>query len=372
MPRVLLKGLNRIKKRLKDGREVVYWYAWKGGPRLEGKPGSPEFVASFNRAVADRRAPQNDILAGLVTKYRSSPEYAGLSASTRAEWARWLDRIAADVGAKDIGGLPIKLLDDRRVKADLLDWRDQWASRPRSADYAMQVLSRVLGWAHKRGLLAINAAAGTEQLYASDRADQVWTADEIQRFTTKAPSLEVGFIVRLACLTGLRREDLLTLTWGHVGDVAIIKPTGKSRGKKIARVPILGDTTTLLAEIKAQQAKRLAELEAVAKKKGRPPPPAPLTVLSNTRCQPWSVNGAEHQVIDVKTKAGVQKHLHDARGTFATRLRKAGLTAPEIADTLGWEEERVARLLATYVDQDSIVQGIVERIRRYERPDTSS
>jgi hypothetical protein len=52
-------------------------------------------------------------------------------------------------------------------------------------------------------------------------------------------------------------------------------------------------------------------------------------------------------VVDAKTTAGIDKHLHDARGTFGTRLRKAGLTAPEIADVLAWEEERVERLLAT-------------------------
>jgi hypothetical protein len=55
--RLRLKGLNRVRKRLADGRVVVYWYAWKSGPRLPGKPGSPEFVDAYNKAIAERAQP---------------------------------------------------------------------------------------------------------------------------------------------------------------------------------------------------------------------------------------------------------------------------------------------------------------------------
>ncbi|WP_298699190.1 site-specific integrase [uncultured Brevundimonas sp.] len=367
MARVRLKGLNQVSKRLADGRRVTYWYAWKGGPRLPGAPGSPAFMAAYNDAVGQRRAPSTDDLAALVALYRSSPEFQGLGASTRAEWNRWLDRIADRDGDElAIGGLPYPALDDRRVRADILAWRDQWADRPRSADYAIQVLGRVLAWGLDRGLLALNAAAGIGQLYTSNRADQVWTANEIARVTAAAKSPEVGYIIRLACLTGLRRDDLAGLMWSHVGQLAIVKPTGKSRGRKVATIPLLDETLALLDEIRAQQVKRHAELCAVAARKNRPAPPAPLTVLTNTRGRPWTVNGLEHQIIDAKAAASppVSKHLHDARGTFATYLRQGGLTAPEIADVLGWEEKRVERLLATYVDRDSIVMDLAQRLRR--------
>ena len=366
MPVVRLKGLNRVKKTLKDGTVRVHWYAWKGGPKLEGQPGSPEFIASYNRAVEQRRTPRNDTLAGLVTAYKAAPEFAKLAASTQKEWRRWLDRISADAAPDDIGGLTLKLLDDRRTREDILDWRDQYADRPRTADYGMQVLSRVLAWAVDRGRLAINIAAGVEQLYKSDRADQIWTPEEVAAFRAAAPSPEVGFIIPLACVVGLRREDLVKLSWSHVGDLGIVFATGKSRGRKSVTVPLLPDAKALLDEIKVQQERRHAELVAVAAKKKRPPPPACLTVLSNTRGKPWSVSGLEHQVIDTKTKAGVGKHLHDARGTFATRLRKASLTAPEIADIMAWDEKRVERILAKYVDRDTIVRALAERINRNE------
>ncbi|MGH7018575.1 MAG: tyrosine-type recombinase/integrase [Brevundimonas sp.] len=369
MARVRLKGLNRNTKRLADGSTVTYWYAWKGGPRLPGKPGSPEFMEAYNAALSERKAPPTETLRALVVDYKASPEFLKLADGTRKEWTRWLDRIMDDrEDPLTIGDLPLAVLDDRKVKADILAWRDQWADRPRAADYAIQVLSRVLSWGVSRGRLALNAAAGVEQLYANDRADQVWTSDEVTRYVAAAKSPEVGFIVRLACLTGLRRDDLAQLMWSHVGDFAIVKPTGKSRGRRTAIIPLLDDAKELLTEIREQQTARYAQLCAVAEKKGRPAPLACLTVLSNTRGKPWTLHGLEHQVIDAKQAATppIDKHLHDARGTFATRIRKAGLSAAEIADILAWEETRVERLLAVYVDRDAIVMNIANRIRRNE------
>jgi hypothetical protein len=45
-----LKGINVVRKRLADGGIHVYYYAWKGGPALRDEPGTPEFVASYNRS----------------------------------------------------------------------------------------------------------------------------------------------------------------------------------------------------------------------------------------------------------------------------------------------------------------------------------
>ncbi|WP_310542045.1 site-specific integrase [Phenylobacterium sp.] len=369
---VRLKGLNSKSRILADGSRVTYWWAWKGGPRLPGKPGEPEFMAAYNDAVAARKAkPDEQNLASLVRRYRASPEFNKNADTTKAEWRRWLDRIEADAADLDIGGLPLKALDDRRVRADLLAWRDQWADRPRSADYAVQVLSRVLAFGMDRGLLALNAAAGVGQLYESDRADQIWTAEELAAYAKAAVTPQHRHIVALACLTGFRRSDLTRLCWSHISDVAIVMPTGKSRGRKTQVIPLLKETRELLADIRADQLARHAALHAKPRKarrpdEYRPAPPEPTTVLTNTRGLPWTASGLEGAVIDTKTLAGVDKHLHDARGTFGTRLRKAGLSASEIADVIGWDEERVERLLAAYVDRDAIVRDLAERIRKRE------
>ncbi|RYY22563.1 MAG: hypothetical protein EOP62_22915 [Sphingomonadales bacterium] len=365
----LPKGIAKVIRRGPDGEIVsTYFYAWKGGPRLTGVPGSRAFMASYEAALKARRGGQADTLGGLALRYQASPEFAGLAESTKKEWRRRISKISADKADLDIGGLPLAALNDPRVKADILAWRDQWRDTPRGADFLMQVLSRVLSWGQQRGLLALNVVTGMGQLYKSNRSDQIWEADELDAYVTASASPEIGFVVPLACLVGLRLDDLRTLKWSEVGEVAIVKVTAKGRGRRTAVIPLLNETRDLLSRIRVQQAKRHAELDARAKRQGREPPTLPLTVLSNTFGRSWRYSGLETRVSETKAAANppIQKHLHDARGTFATRLRKAGLTAPEIADVLGWDEERVEKLLTVYVDRDTIVKGIAERIQRLE------
>ncbi|WP_158918043.1 tyrosine-type recombinase/integrase [Caulobacter sp. S45] len=345
MPLVRLKGLNQVRVKRADGGITVYWYAWKGGPRLPGEPGSPEFMAAYNLAVADRKAPRNDNLAGLVTLYKSKPEFTGLSASTKKEWSRWLDRISLH----DIGELSLRMLDDSRVRADLMDWRDEYADRPRAADYGVQVLSRVLGFAVERGILSANRAAGIPHLYEGDRADLIWEAAALTAFCDKAPA-PISQALRLACLTGLRRGDLVTLRWSQVGDLAIQLATAKSGLRRTATIPLLADARALLKEI------------------GRKDPDE--TVLLNAHGRAWGANSLSHRIAKFAADVKIERSLHDARGTFATRLRLAGLTEEEIAEVMGWERERVRRILARYVDQDRIVKALVRKVASNEAKST--
>jgi hypothetical protein len=50
--RINLKGLFWARSKLADGTYKTYWYASKSGPRLQGEPGTPEFVGSYHAAVA--------------------------------------------------------------------------------------------------------------------------------------------------------------------------------------------------------------------------------------------------------------------------------------------------------------------------------
>jgi integrase len=345
MPSVRLRGLNQVRKRLKGGGEVVYWYAWKGGPRLEGRPGSPEFVASYNAAVADRKAPRNDTLAGLVTLYKSKPEYLNLRDSTKKQWSRWLDKISRDEEDSDIGGIPIRLLDDKAVRAALMDWRDAFAAHPRAADYGVQVLSRVLSFGVERGVLNINRAAGIPHLYHADRSDMIWEPEAMAAFRAAAPP-SVSQALRLACLTGLRRGDLVKLRWAQVSDISIETSTGKSGGKRRVVAPVLRETRELLQEIGRRDATE--------------------SVLLNAHGNAWRPDSLTERVTEFARKVGLDRTLHDARGTFCTRMCLAGLTDEQIADLMGWERERVRQIRARYVDQDRIVQALIRQVAANE------
>jgi len=73
--RVRLKGINPVTKTLADGTKRTYHYAWKGGPPLRGKPGTPEFHASYNEAVARKVAPPSGTLLALLLRFQESAEF---------------------------------------------------------------------------------------------------------------------------------------------------------------------------------------------------------------------------------------------------------------------------------------------------------
>jgi len=83
--RIDLKGLHWTKARLADGSTKIYWYAWRGSKRLEGELGTPEFIASYNAAVAGRAAPPEGRLQSLIFAYQKTQDFLRLRERTRAD-----------------------------------------------------------------------------------------------------------------------------------------------------------------------------------------------------------------------------------------------------------------------------------------------
>src|SRR5215467_9868090 len=72
--RIRLRGINSYTAKLADGTSKTYWYAWKGGPRLQGEPGTPEFLASYNEAAAQKIKPSVGKLISLLQAYQASED----------------------------------------------------------------------------------------------------------------------------------------------------------------------------------------------------------------------------------------------------------------------------------------------------------
>jgi hypothetical protein len=85
--RIRLKGINSIRKQLADGTKRTYWYAWKGGPPLRGAPGTAEFVASYNEAVARKVIPSKGTLLSVLLAYQESAEFRERAPRTRSDYA---------------------------------------------------------------------------------------------------------------------------------------------------------------------------------------------------------------------------------------------------------------------------------------------
>ncbi len=332
----LPKGVHKVRAR---GR--TYYYAWRGGPRIEAEPGTTDFFDEIARHKNPLTGLDRRKFSAWITLYRASDDFRGLAEQTRRVWAPWFDHIR-----DEFGELRTLHFDRPAIRKLIKAWRNRWKETPRAADMGKQVLSRILSFAVEEGALMSNPCLGLSNLYSANRAEIIWTAEDLETLRAHA-SKEIYDAAQLAALTGLRQGDLLKLTWSHVkGNVIEIK-TGKSRERRTASVPI---TSRLRAA-----------LDAIPRRS--------TSVLTNTEGRPWR-GGFGMSWNKVMHRSGLNTkglHFHDLRGTAATNLFRAGLTMREISTIMAWSDDKVERLIDRYVKKDEI---ILDRIRRLDAAET--
>ncbi|UGB25567.1 tyrosine-type recombinase/integrase [Methylorubrum sp. B1-46] len=323
--RVRLKGLNSKTKVLADGTKRTYWYAWKGGPRIEGKPGTPEFMASYNAAVTARRTPAAGTLFSIMQGFQASDAFLGREPRTRADYIRHIKAIEVE-----FGDFPLGALTDRRTRGEFMAWRDRLALRSRrQADYAWSVLARILSWALDRGLVLANPCERGGRLYRAARTDKVWTDADEAAFLARAPAhLHLPLI--LALWTGQRQGDLLRLPWSAYDGSTIRLTQGKTGARVV--VPVGAALKTRL-----DAAPRLSPV-----------------ILLNSEGRPWTGDGFRSSWGKACRSAGISGvTFHDLRGTAVSRLALAGCTEAEIATLTGHSLADVRSILdAHYLNRD--------------------
>jgi len=324
-----LKGIHSAVMRLADGTTRTYHYAWRGGPRLTGEPGSPEFVASYNKAIARKAALPVGVLLAILTKYQNSDAFRQLTERTRKDYA-----IQIKIIERAFGDLPVAALPDRRTCGIFMEWRDKLAEKSRrQADYAWAVLALILSWAFDRGLVTHNPCERGGLLYRASRVDKIWSDADEAAFLAKAPN-QLRLPLMLALWTGQRQGDLLRLPWsGYDGEFIRLRQVG---------------SPLKLALNEAAQARR-----------------SPV-ILLNSRGMPWTSDGFRTSWGKACAAAGiVGLTFHDLRGTAVTRLAVAGCTEPEIVTITGHTLKDVRSILdANYLHRDP---ALAERaIRKLE------
>jgi integrase len=303
--------------------------------------------------MESQRTPDTGRFRSLVVLYRASADYKALAESTRKNWSPWLDRIA-----EYFGDLRIAQFErPEKIRPIIRRWRNQWVDKPRTADYAMQVLSRVLSHAvDPLGKLAGNSCEGVKRLYGSDRSEIIWTESDIAQLIKAGGSRKIGDkmvqlpcspeilqAVNLASYTGLRLGDLVRLSRSHIGEDAITLATGKSKGRREVLIPLYDELRDVLASI---------------------PKHSPIILTSRKR-RPWRSNALASAFIKAKHAAGMQDrdlHFHDLRGTAATRFYIAGLSVRVIAEIMGWSEDQVERIIRRYVDRAAATKAAIRQL----------
>ncbi len=338
--RVRLKGLNRVSKRLADGSKATYYYAWKGGPSLPGKPGDPEFVEAYNAALAAKVKSPVGTLQSVLNLYQESPKFLDLAPRTRRDYVRHVGKIESEYS-----DFPIAALSDRATRGEFLSWRDKLAKKSRrQADYTYSVLALIIAWAYDRGLVPGNPCERPGKVYRSERIDNIWSADDETNFLATAPT-HIGLAFTLALWTGQRQGDLLRLPWSAFDGQAIRLRQRKTGARVVIPVG---------APLKAA-------LEAT--------PKTAVTILATTRKTAWTESGFRASWRKACQKAGVDGlTFHDLRGTAVTRLAVAGCSTAEIAAITGHKLSHVAAILdAHYLSRDSALGvSAIQKLEAHE------
>lgn len=215
-----------------DRHDTVRFYFRKGkGPRIriEGEPGSDEFLASYRRAKEDYEKPRErqgplvaeirrNTLRWLCVAYFGSAEYRQLDLRTQRVRRQILehclkepiepgsDHIFADFPLDRLTPKAIKVLRDRKFDA------------PAAANSRVKALRQVFAFGieeeDERGnpLVDRNPARDVSYLDGSAEGIHAWTLAEVEQFEAKHPT---GTKARLAfdllLYTCQRRSDVIRL-----------------------------------------------------------------------------------------------------------------------------------------------------------------
>jgi integrase len=309
--RVLLKGIHKV-----QSKGQTYYYAYRGGPRIKAKPGTPAFLQEYQDAHKGRQAPAKETLFNLISEFKSSSDFSGLAERTRKDLRKYL-RAVED----KFGSMPLKAAEDPKARGVFKSWRDTFKDTPRKADHLFAALQRVLSFGVDRGQISRNVCENGGKLYKAHRQEKIWTQDHISRLL-KVANYELRLAFVLALWTGQRQGDLLKASWTNYKDGKL--KLFQSKGNKWITIPV-GAT---LQEWLDEAPKRAA------------------TILTGQKGHSWSSSGFQTEWRKACIKAAIRDvTFHDIRGTAVTRLALAGATVPEIASITGHSLKDVQEIL---------------------------
>lgn len=119
------------------------------------------------------------------------------------------------------GPLPLKSI----TRADVGNAHASWSDRPRAANHALAVLSKLMSWAEDQGYRPEGSNPCTRvQRYRENKRERFLTADELARLgyalrevdAAQAASPHAIAAIWLLLYTGARLNEILTLEWAHV------------------------------------------------------------------------------------------------------------------------------------------------------------
>ncbi len=330
---IVIKGIHKVKRKQANGTIKTHYYAWRGGPKMVSEPGSEAFAAEhlrFKEQLQPTKTP--DTLESLIeyftgTEDKPNEDFLRLAQSTRDDHL-----YAFKLIRKEWPNLPVRLTQQKGMKADIRKWHRSFAKNPRKADKLLFSLSKVFSYAINDELIDKNPCKGIGRLYKGSRKNMLWKKDQIDTFRAGAkPHILLPW--EIAYQTGQRQGDILSLTWNQY-DGEYLQFRQSKGGKQL--------------KVKVRQSLKLI-LDSTPKRGMR--------ICLTTRDTSWTKDGFQaswkKQLQELKI-TGLT--FHDLRGTFITERFAEGNSVEDIAKISGHSVQDIKAVLEKHYlapDQDA-------------------
>ena len=219
-------------------------------------------------------------------------------------------------------------------KGDIEKAHAAWSFMPRTANYALAVLSKILSWANAVGYRSdvVNPCRGIEK-YAETKRERYLTGEESQRLgdvlqhaaEIGSPSPYVVAAIWMIVFTGARKREVMNLKWSFV-DIekrVLNLPDSKTGAKKIA---LNRQALDILAKLRRIEGNPYV---FPGKKEGRQ-----LLDISKAWAQ-------------IRTLAGIgDVRIHDLRHSFGFTAVDAGGTTRVLGRQLGHGDSKTTDIYA--------------------------
>lgn len=293
-------------------RGRTYYYFRRAGQRIRLPDiTDPSFQAAYEKLVAPADKARPTIVPGSVgavaAAFQASPEWAQLATKTKADYARYLSEIV-DVW----GDLPMRQVKRHHIFA----LRDQFGDTPRTANYVVQVASRLLSFALDRGEIEVHPARHLKDLKTGE-GYRPWEDAEIAMFRQRWPANTLERVCfELVLNTGLRGGDAHLLGRPHYSN-GVIRVRTRKAGNRVEIPASRALTLVLDGWIDAH--------------------PENVSFLVTTKGTTLKVDAFRHLMRDAYDAAGLPAdcHTHGLRSTTATLLIELGVDHQTVTDILG-------------------------------------
>lgn len=326
----------------RHGKVVFYFRKGKGERKRLPALDAPDFEAQYQAALLGlapqkKAAANNSTLKWLVSRYRETGAYRGLSEATRKQ----RDNIFKGVVQK-AGHHPYKAI-SRKV---IVNGREDRSATPAQARNFLDAMRGLFRWALDAELVAVDPTAGVKNpMRPKGEGFAAWTDDDIAAYEARWPEgTKERVWLHVLLYTGLRRGDAVTLGRQHVRDGIATLRTEKTDTE--VNIPILPALAETLA-------------------KG---PTGDLAFIVGQNGHPLTKESFGNMFRAACNAAGVKKSAHGVRKIGAARAAEAGVTVRELEALFGWTGGTMASHYTKTADRKHLAKQASEKIRNAQRP----